>query len=395
MTAPEPNASRADLYLVEELLSEEERAVRDRVRAFCDTEVLPIINGYWERAEFPFPIVPKLAELGVCGGSIAGHGCPGLSAVASGLVAMELARCDGSVSTFHGVHSGLAMHSIALCGSEEQQERWLPAMARLEQIGAFALTEPDHGSDVVALETRARRTGEGYVLDGVKRWIGNATFADVVIVWARDEAGDVGAFVVEGGTRAPGFEAEAITGKVAKRAALQADVRLSEVAVPAECRLVGAKGFEDATRVLTRCRPSVAWGALGHAVAAYEIAFAYTSGRSQFGRPLAGHQLVQYRLARMLAEITGMQLICLRLAQLAGEGRVTPAMAALAKMNNAAKARQVVGEARDLLGGNGLLLDYHVARHLGDAEAVSTVEGTDAMQALILGREITGMPAFG
>ena len=395
MTASGEHAARGDLYLVEELLTAEERAVRDRVRAFCDAAVRPIINECWERAEFPRSVIPGLAELGVVGGELTGHGCPGLSAVANGLVAMELARCDGSVSTFHGVHSGLAMHSIALCGSEEQKARWLPDMAMLTKIGAFALTEPEHGSDVVALETRARRSGDGYVLDGVKRWIGNASFADLVVVWARDEEGAVGAFVVEGGTAVEGFEAEVITGKVAKRAALQAQVTLTEVHVPAENRLAEAHSFESAAEVLTHCRPTVAWGALGHAQAAYEIAFAYTSRRTQFGRPLAGHQLVQYRLAKMLAELTGMQLICLRLSQLAQEERVTPAMAALAKMHCAEKGKFVVSEARDLMGGNGLLLDYNVARHLGDIEVVSTVEGTDTMQALILGREITGIAAFG
>jgi glutaryl-CoA dehydrogenase len=386
-------AASGDLLLVEELLSREERDVRDRVRAFCDHQVRPLINDFWERAEFPHVLLPGLSELGVMGGSIAGHGCPGLSDTANGLVAMELARCDGSVSTFHGVHSGLAMHSIALCGSPEQRDRWLPDMARLARVGAFALTEPDHGSDVVSLGTEARRDGDGYVLNGRKRWIGNATFADLIVVWARDETGKVGAFVVEKG--AAGLHAEPITGKVAKRAAIQADVTLDGVRVPADCRLERARSFEDAARVLTHCRPAVAWAALGHALAAYETAFAYTSERVQFGRPLAGHQLVQYRLAKMLAEITTMQLLCLRLGELAAQGRITAAMASLAKMNNAAKAKFVVSEARDLLGGNGLLLDFHVARHLCDVEVVSTVEGTDTMQALIVGREITGITAFG
>ena len=234
MTTAPPLAG-SDIYLTDELLDDEERAVRDRVRRFCDEEVAPVINGYWERAEFPFELVPKLARLDVCGGTIQGHGCPGLSPLAAGLVAMELARGDGSVSTFYGVHSGLAMTAIGLLGSEEQKDRWLPAMARLDAIGAFALTEPDHGSDAVTLETRVRRLGDGYVIDGAKRWIGNATFADLMVVWARDAAGDVGAYVVEKG--APGVEARLITGKVAKRASWQADVTLTDVRVPAENRL--------------------------------------------------------------------------------------------------------------------------------------------------------------
>jgi glutaryl-CoA dehydrogenase len=387
-----PPLGASDLYLTDELLSAREREVRDRVRRFSDEAVRPVINGYWERAEFPFALVPKLAALGVCGGTLRGHGCPGLSPLASGLVSMELARGDGSVSTFHGVHSGLAMTAIGLLGSEEQRERWLPAMARLELIGAFALTEPDHGSDAVTLETRVRRLGDGYVIDGDKRWIGNAMFADVVVVWARDANDEVGAYVVEKGT--PGFESHVITGKIAKRASWQADVTLRDVRVPAENRLAGATGFDDAARVLCAARPGIAWGALGHAVAAYEAAVAYTREREQFGNPIAGYQLTQYRLAKMLADVTGMRLVCMRLAELVGEGRLTPAMASLAKMHNAARARAVVAEARDLLGGNGILLENEVGRHLGDVEVVSTVEGTDAVHALIVGREITGLSAF-
>jgi glutaryl-CoA dehydrogenase len=387
-----PALSGSDIYLTDELLGDEEQAVRDRVRRFCDEEVRPVINGYWERAEFPFELIPKLAPLGVCGGTLRGHGCPGFSPLAAGLISMELGRGDGSVSTFHGVHSGLAMTSIGLLGSEEQKDRWLPAMARLEAIGAFALTEPEHGSDAVTLETQVRRLGDGYVIDGAKRWIGNATFADLVIVWARDAAGDVGAYVVEKGT--PGVEARLITGKIAKRASWQADLTLRDVRVPLENRLANATSFDDAARVLAAARPGVAWGALGHAVAAYEAAVAYSLEREQFGTPIGGYQLTQYRLAKMLADITGMRLICRRLAELAEQGSLTPAMSSLAKMHNAARARAVVAEARDLLGGNGLLLAYDVGRHLGDVEVVTTVEGTDAVHALIVGREITGMSAF-
>ena len=233
-TGPRSN----DIYLTEELLSDEERDVRDRVRRFCDEEVRPVINGYWERAEFPFALLPKLAELGVCGGTIEGYGCPGLTPLGSGLVAMELARGDGSVSTFHGVQSGLTMNTIALLGSEEQKQRLLPPLARLDAIGAFALTEPEHGSDAVALETRVRNLGDGYVIDGEKRWIGNAVFADYTVVWARDARDEVGAYVVEKGT--PGFETRPITGKMAKRASSQADVTLTDVRVPAENKLAGA-----------------------------------------------------------------------------------------------------------------------------------------------------------
>ena len=381
-----------DFYLMDELLNEEERGMRDKVRAFSDEEVIPIINDYWERAEFPFELIPKLAALNIAGGSIAGYGCPGMSAVASGLIALELARGDASICTFFGVHSGLAMSSIAMLGSEEQKQRWLPSMARMEKIGAFGLTEPNHGSDAVALETRAHRAGDEYILNGAKRWIGNASFADVTIIWARDDEGKVGGFLVEKGT--PGFEAKVIKGKVAKRAVWQADITLTDVHVPAENRLAYSRSFKDTSRVLTATRSGVAWEAVGHAVAAYEIALKYARERIQFGRPLTNFQIIQNKLASMLANVTSMQLLCLRLSQLQQEGKMTDAMASLAKMNNARLAREVVAEAREMLGGNGILLDYHIARHHADIEAVFTYEGTDTIQSLIVGRDITGVSAF-
>src|SRR6201994_969625 len=239
-------AAASDYYLLDEELTDDERAIRDRVRAFGEKEVLPVINDYWERAEFPFELVPKLAALGVPGTTIDGYGCPAMSRAAAGIVSRELARADGSLNTFFGVHSGLAMGSIALLGSDEQKTRWLPPMARLELIGAFALTEPQHGLDSVSLETEARRDGDGYVLNGAKRWIGNASFADLVIVWARDEEGDVGAFVVEKDT--PGFDpSTVIGGKIGKRAVWQAEITLTDVRVPAANRLAEADTFEDAT----------------------------------------------------------------------------------------------------------------------------------------------------
>jgi glutaryl-CoA dehydrogenase len=326
-----------------------------------------------------------------------------MSATAAGLVSMEWARCDGSIGTFFGVHSNLAMQSIAMLGSEEQKDRWLPEMAALEKIGAFALTEPEHGSDAVRLETSAVRERSGderaargrsdaYVLTGAKRWIGNASIADVTIVWARDEDGHVGGYLVEKET--PGFHALVMTGKTALRAVWQADIELHRVRVPAENRLPGCRNFRDVAEVLTRTRHTVAWRALGLALGAYEAALAYAKQREQFGRPIASYQLVQDKLGRMLAEITAMQLLCLRLSELAGDGRLTAGMASMAKMNHAAKAREIVGHARDILGGNGILLANHVARHHADMEAIFTFEGTDSIQSLIVGREITGIPAL-
>ena len=392
------DARGTDYYLLDDLLTDEAREVRDRVRTFVDHELLPVINTYWDAAEFPFELVPKIAELGIVGTTIEGYGCPGLSRLAAGMVTLEMSRGDGSVNTFIGVQSGLSMGTIALLGSEEQKQRWLPGMAALDLVGAFALTEPEHGSDSIRLETSARRDGDHWVLDGAKRWIGNASFADVVVVWARDvEDGRVKAFVVEkdvSGAHPEGYETKLITGKMGKRAVWQPDVVLRDVRVPLDNRLAGANSFRDASRVLTATRGGAAWESLGHAVAAYEIALAYARQRIQFGKPIASFQLVQHKLATMLAEITSMQLFCFRMAQLQEQDRFTGPMASLAKMNHAQKARQVCLDARDILGGNGLLVEHHVARHLTDMEVVHTYEGTDSIQALIVGRDVTGISAF-
>ena len=384
---------RTDYFHIGDQLTAEERGVWRRTRDFVDDEVLPTINDYWERAEFPWPLVGKLAKLGVVGDGIDGYGCQPMSPIAAGLVHMELNRGDGSLGTFLGVQAGLAMRSIAMLGSQEQKQHWLPPMANLAKIGAFALTEPAHGSDSVALETSARRDGDTWYLTGEKRWIGNGTIADVTVVWARDTAdGKVKGFLVEKG--APGYTAARIDGKGSLRAVWQADIRLRDVAVPEANRLPGAHSFKDAGRVLAGTRNTVAWSALGHAVAAYDVARAYCGQRVQFGKPLVGFQIVQERLVHMLAEICGMQLYCLRLGRLIEEGRLSDTIAALAKMHNTSKARQVILTARDLLGGNGILLDYHVMRHLADIEAIHTYEGTETIQTLIVGRDITGVSAF-
>ncbi len=373
-------------------LDAEERELAARVRAYCDAEVVPFAAGWWERAEFPRHLLPGLAGLGIVGGVIAGHGCPGLSAVAAGVADLELARADGSVYVFLGAHSGLAMGAIDMFGTEEQRARWLPPMARLEAIGAFGLTEPAHGSDVSALETRARRERGGYALSGAKRWIGNGSIADVIVVWARDDDGQVGAFLVDGD--APGLERRRIDGKLSLRASWQAELDLDGVRVPADARLPGARSFADTSRLLATTRSSAAWQALGHATACYELALAHVSEREQFGAPLAAFQLVQERLARMLAELTGMQMMCLRIARLADEERLTVPMASLVKMHCAGAARGVAATARELMGGQGILLEAGVARHLADLEAVVTYEGTNLVNALIVGREITGRNAF-
>ncbi len=404
MTTTQPNPSSTRAYDVGRSLSTDYFGLKDqlapaeldfllRTREFVDDEVLPVIGGYWERAEFPRDLVKRIGELGLVGDGIEGYGCAPMTPTASGLVHMELNRGDGSLGTFLGVQAGLAMKSIAMLGTEEQKQRWLPGLAAVDLFGAFALTEPLHGSDSVALETTARRDGDEYVLDGEKRWIGNGSIADVLVVWARDtEDNEVKGFLVEGGT--PGLDARTMQGKVSVRAVWQADITLTEVRIPAANRLPGGTSFKDTGRVLASTRNSVAWGALGHATAAYEIALAYTQQREQFGRPLARFQLVQDKLVRMLAEVTAMQLYCMRLARLSETGQLTDTIAALAKFNNTRKAREVTLEARELLGGNGILLEYHVVRHMADIEAIYTYEGTADIQELIVGRKITGLSAF-
>jgi glutaryl-CoA dehydrogenase len=382
-----------DYFHIRDELSEAEVDYLERARRFVEHEVLPVIGDYWERAEFPRGLARRLGELELVGDGIDGYGCPEMSPLAAGLVSMEINRGDGSLGTFLGVQGGLAMRSIAMLGSEEQKQHWLPEMARVERIGAFALTEPEHGSDSIALETTARRDGDEYAIDGRKRWIGNGTVADVVVVWARDsDDGQVKGFLVEKGT--PGYEASVIEGKGSVRAVWQADIRLEGVRVPAENRLPGAHSFKDAGRVLASTRNTCAYAALGHAVAAFDAALSYSKQRIQFGKPLCSFQIIQERLTRMLAEITSMQLICFRIARLTEQDGATDTIAGLAKMNNTRRAREVIAEARDILGGNGILLDYHVMRHMADIEAIHTFEGTETIQALIVGRDITGVGAF-
>jgi glutaryl-CoA dehydrogenase len=387
-----------DFYLMNDELSDDDRALVARVRGFVEGEVLPAINDAWEMADFPYQILPALGRLGIVGTAIQGYGCPGLSRLQTGLVAMELSRGDGSVNTVNAVQSGLVMGTISLLGDDDQKQRWLPSLARLDLLGAFALTEPEHGSDSVALETRAHRVGDHYVIDGHKRWIGLGHVADVVVIWARDTSdGKVKAFVLEkdGEGRYPdGYDATAITGKIGKRAIQQADIVLAGVRVPAQNKLANSTSFRDVSAVLNRTRITVAWEALGHAVAAYELAVAYTQERVQFGRPIASYQLVQNRLANMLADLTAMQLMCFRSGALQDRGLLTNEQASLAKMFTGQKARALCRDARDLLGGNGLLLENHIARHLTDMEVVHTYEGTDSIQSLIVGRGITGIAAF-
>jgi glutaryl-CoA dehydrogenase len=387
-------APDADFYALESLLDEAGRELLARVREFMEKSVQPIINDYWIRAEFPHELVPAMARLGIAGLGYEGYECPGGGSLLSGMVAMEIARVDASMQTFLGVHSGLAMGSIYLCGSEEQKQRWLPAMARMEKIGAFGLTEPDVGSGVArGLTTTARNDGGDWVLDGQKKWIGNATFADYVIIWARDvEDGQVKGFVVEKDT--PGFSAAAMQDKIALRVVQNAHISLEGVRVPEANRLQNASSFRDTAAVLRLTRAGVAWQAVGCARGAYEHALAYAGQREQFGRPIAGFQLVQDLLVRMLANVTASACLCARLSQLQQEGAAEDHHSALAKAFCTVRMRETVGYARELLGGNGILLENQVGRFVADAEAIYSYEGTREINTLIVGRAITGVGAF-
>jgi glutaryl-CoA dehydrogenase len=383
-------AKPVDFYLTDALLSDEERGVRDRVRKFAEDHLRPAAREAWESEVFPRHVLPELARLGIAGGTVTGFGCPGLSPVAFGLAMQELARVDSSFGTFFTVSGGLVPATLAACGSQEQQARWLPRLAAMEAIGSFALTEPDHGSDASHLVTRAARDGDSYVLDGAKRWIGNAALCDVAIVWARAEDGVAG-FLVE--PPVTGFTATAIAGKMSQRGAPQAEIRLDDCRVPAANRLPRG-GFGAVTEALSLARHSAAWHALGEAIACYEIARDYALHRAQFGKPIAAFQLAQAKLVCMLSEITKAQLLAIQLGRLLERGEATAGMTALAKLSNTAMAREVAATARELLGGNGILQDQEVMRHLCDLEAVFTYEGTFDINTLIVGREITGIGAF-
>jgi glutaryl-CoA dehydrogenase len=385
----------ADFYLIEQTLETGGRDLLHRVREFMEKSVQPVINHYWTREEFPYDlVVPGLRDLGITGQAYTGYGCPGGGNLLDGMIAMELARVDPSIATFFGVHSGLAMGSIYLCGSEEQKQRWLPEMARMDKIGAFGLTEPEVGSGAAGgLTTTARREGDEWVLDGQKKWIGNATFADYVVIWARDIADQqVKGFVVTRGT--PGFLTAKMRDKIALRVVQNAHITLDGVRVPESHRLQAANSFRDTAAVLRMTRAGVAWMATGCARGAYEHALAYARQRQQFGRTIAGFQLVQDLLVRMLANVTSSACLCARLAALQQDGLAEDHHSALAKAFCTVRMREAVGWARELLGGNGILLENHVGRFVADSEAIYSYEGTREINTLIVGRAITGTSAF-
>lgn len=370
-----------------------DRAHQLEVRRFVQEEVLPVIDGYWERAEFPIELARRMGELDLLRDGVNVPGFPETSHFGAGLAAMEMSRGDGSVATISGVQGGLALRSIMMLGSDEQIAEWAEPVARGRRLAAFALTEPTHGSDSVSLQTTARRRGDDWVLRGEKKWIGNGSVGDVSVVWARsEEDGQVKGFVVP--QDSPGYRARTIEGKVSLRAIWQAHIVLDDVVVPAANALPGAQSFKDTSRVLSATRLGVAWGAVGQATTCYEVAVAYAQQRVQFGRPLGKNQMVQERLTQMLSTLTQLQLTAAAMTRKEAEGTLTGPQASLAKYTCTRGARQIAATARDLLGGNGILLRNRVARAFTDIEALHTYEGTESVQALIVGRDITGMSAF-
>ena len=384
----------SDFYGYRNLLTEQERTALAELRAYLDAEVRPIINEYWDRGEFPHQVIKPLAKLNMYSYQWPETAPFENSAVFRGFVALELSRVDASVATFVGVQNGLAAGSIAACGSAEQRAEWLPKMASGDVIGAFGLTEPLSGSDAArGLHTTARREGDSWVLNGAKRWIGNGTFSDVTIIWARDEADDqVKGFIVP--TDTAGYTATKIEGKISLRSVQNADITLENVVVPESLRLQNANSFKDTAKVLRLTRAEVAWSAVGNAVGAYDAAVAYSKERMQFGKPIGGHQMVQDLLVKSLGNITASLGMVVRVSQMLDEGTQRDEHSALAKTYTTSRMRETVAWCRELFGGNGVVLEYTVARHFADAEAIYSYEGTREMNTLIVGRAITGQAAF-
>ena len=381
-----------DYYGIEALLSEEERMVRDAVRDWVEAEFLPIVIEHHRAGTFPMALVPRLGELEVFGATLQGYGCAGLNNVAYGLIMQELERGDSGLRSFASVQSGLVMYPIHRYGAEAQKARWLPALQKGAAIGCFGLTEPDHGSDPGGMKTRATRQGDQYVLNGTKLWITNGSVADVAVVWAKDDDGEIGGYLVERGT--PGFGTLDIPGKFSMRASVTSELSFLDCRVPLESRLPGATGLKAPLACLSQARYGIAWGAVGAAMACYDWALQYAQQRVQFGKPIGAFQLVQQKLVWMLTEITKAQLLVLQLGRLKDQGTVRPQQISLAKRNNVAMALETARLARDILGAAGIVDEHPIIRHLLNLETVNTYEGTYDIHTLIVGRDITGLDAF-
>lgn len=382
----------ADFYQLDDLLTEEERMVRDTVRSFVEEQYLPIITDHYRNGTFPHEIIPKLGELGLLGPSIQGYGCAGLNSIAYGLICQELERGDSGLRSFASVQSSLVMYPISAYGSEEQKQKWLPQLAAGTKVGCFGLTEPDFGSNPGGMITRARKTENGYVLNGAKMWITSGSTADIAVVWAKDDEGEIRGFLVEKGT--PGFTAVDIEGKFSLRASVTSELIFDNCEIPAENMFPEIKGLKGPLGCLSQARFGIAWGALGAAMACYDTALNYSKARVQFDRPIAGFQLVQQKLVYMITEITKGQLLAYRLGQLKDQGKIKHPQISMAKMNNVKIALEISRIAREVLGANGIADEYPIMRHMTNLESVYTYEGTHDIHALTVGREITGIAAF-
>jgi len=381
-----------DYYGIEPLLSEEERMVRDAVRDWVEAEFLPVVTEHHRAGTFPMELVPKLGELGVFGATLKGYGCAGLNNVAYGLIMQELERGDSGLRSFASVQSGLVMYPIHRYGSDAHKERWLPGLQQGSLIGCFGLTEPDHGSDPGSMKTRAVRKGDEYVLNGTKLWITNGSLADVAVVWAKGDDGEIGGYLVERGR--PGFSTLDIHGKFSMRASVTSELSFQDCRIPLDNKLPGVSGIRGPLSCLTQARYGIAWGAVGAAMACYDWALQYAQSRIQFGKPIAAFQLVQRKLVWMVTEITKAPLLCLQLGRLKDQGQMRPQQVSMAKMNNVWMALETARMARDVLGAAGIVDEHPVIRHLMNLETVVTYEGTHDIHTLIIGRDITGLDAF-
>ncbi|HWE30794.1 MAG TPA: acyl-CoA dehydrogenase family protein [Polyangia bacterium] len=389
--------SGLDYFAIDELLTDDERLVRDTFRRFVDDELMPIVGKHFRAGTFPMELPKKLGALGALGASLEGYGCAGMGPIAYGLINRELERCDSGFRSFGSVQSSLVMYPIYAYGSEAHKERWLPRMAKGDAIGCFGLTEPDFGSDPGGMRTTAVKKGDRWVLNGEKRWITSGGIADVAVVWARcdDGSGDkpsVRGFLVERG--ASGYSTRDIEGKFSLRASVTSELVFEDCAIPLDAMLPGAKGLKGPLGCLSQARYGIAWGAVGAAMACYDEALRYTKERVQFRKPIAGYQLVQEKLVNMVEEITKAQLLAWRLGKLKEAGKARPQQVSLAKRNNVRVARNVARDARDLLGANGVTDEYQAGRHMCNLESVFTYEGTDHIHTLIIGEDITGLAAF-
>jgi glutaryl-CoA dehydrogenase len=383
-----------DLLGIDAMLSEEELKVRDEVRAFVAERIKPNVARWWEDAHFPCEIAPEMGALGLLGMHLTGYGCAGKSAVSYGLACMELEAGDSGLRTFVSVQGSLAMSAIHKFGSEEQKEEWLPRMAKGEAIGCFGLTEPSAGSDPAGMKTFARKEGSEWVINGSKRWIGMGSIAGVAVIWARtDEEGNpVRGFLAP--TSTPGFRAKDITGKFSMRSSIQCDLAFEEMRLPESAMLPGVAGLRGPFASLNEARYGIIWGAMGAARDCYEVALGYAKEREQFDRPVASFQLIQKKLADMTIEIDKGTLLALHLGRMKDQGTLRPEQISVGKLNNVREAIEIACEARTILGGNGVTLDYPVMRHMNNLESVRTYEGTDEVHTLIIGNAITGISAF-